>query len=200
MSRLLSNRAEKTDQVVVLPVSLEDPSFSPPGLYRVGLVATLISIFVFFFSLVLAYYWRSSRPPFWAPIPLPETLWTSTVLILLSSVTFEAARRVFRRGKWRLASHLLIATACLGAGFLASQITAWRQLVRQGAFLAQNPHSSFFYLFTGLHAAHLVGGLVALFVVVLGKSKRRELVDVVTYYWHFLGLLWIALFIVLRTR
>src|SRR5580704_17380650 len=200
MSRLLSNRAEKTDQVVVLPVSLEDPSFSPPGLYRVGLVATLISIFVFFFSLVLAYYWRSSRPPFWAPIPLPETLWTSTVLILLSSFTFEAARRVFRRGKWRLASHLLIATACLGARFLASQITAWRQLVRHGAFLAQNPHSSFFYLFTGLHAAHLVGGLVALFVVLLAKSKKRELVDVVTYYWHFLGVLWLALFAVLGTR
>src|SRR5271169_5742837 len=191
MSRLLSDRAEKTDQVVILAVSLEDPSHSPPGLYRVGLVATLISIFVFFFSLVLAYYWRSSRPHFWSPIPLPETLWTSTVLILLSSVTFEAARRMFRRGRWRLASRLLIATACLGAGFLASQITAWRELVKQGAFLAQNPHSSFFYLFTGLHAAHLVGGLVVLFVIVLGKSKRRELVDVAANYWHFLGVLWI---------
>jgi cytochrome c oxidase subunit 3 len=200
MSRLLSDRAEKTDQVVVLPVSLEDPSISPPGLYRVGLAATMISIFVFFFSLVLAYYWRSTRPPYWEPIRLPETLWTSTTLILLSSVTFEAARRLFRAGKWRLANRLLIATACLGAGFLASQITAWRELVKQGAFLAQNPHSSFFYLFTGLHAAHLVGGLVALFVVLLGKSKRRELVDVVTYYWHFLGVLWIALFVVLRTR
>jgi len=200
MSRLLSDRAEKTDQVVVLPVSLEDPSKSPPGLYRVGLVSILVSIFVFFFSLVLAYYWRSSRPPFWEPIPLPETLWTSTALILASSVTFEIARRQFRKGMWRAASRFLIATACLGAGFLASQITAWRELVKQGAFLAQNPHSSFFYLFTGLHAAHLVGGLVALFVVLLGKSKRRELVDVTTYYWHFLGLLWIALFAVLRTR
>ena len=69
-----------------------------------------------------------------------------------------------------------------------------------GAFLAKNPHSSFFYLFTGLHAAHLIGGLVVLFVVVLGKSKRRELVDVATQYWHFLGVLWIALFWVLMTR
>ncbi len=70
----------------------------------------------------------------------------------------------------------------------------------KGAYLAQNPHSSFFYLFTGLHAAHLVGGLVALAVVLLGRSKRRELVDVVAYYWHFLGVLWVALFIVLRSR
>jgi cytochrome c oxidase subunit 3 len=127
-------------------------------------------------------------------------LWTSTALILASSVTFEAARRVFRKGKWRMASHLLLVTACLGAGFLASQLTAWRQLIAQGAFLSQNPHSSFFYLFTGLHAAHLLGGLVAMAVVLIGKNKRRELVDVVAYYWHFLGVLWLALFIVLRTR
>ena len=200
MSRLLSDRAQKTAQVVVLPSSLEDPSRPVPGLYKVGLAAICFSIAVFFASLVIAYYWRSSRPPFWAPIQLPATLWTSTALILLSSVTFEAARRVFRRGQWRLASHLLLVTACLGVGFLASQLTAWRELIHEGAFLSQNPHSSFFYLFTGLHGAHLIGGLVALFVVVLGKSKRRELVDVTTYYWHFLGVLWIALFIVLRTR
>jgi cytochrome c oxidase subunit 3 len=200
MSRLLSDRAEKTAQVVVLPASLEDPSKSVPGLYRVGLVAVCVSISVFFVSLVLAYYWRSARPPYWDPIPLPKTLWTSTVLILFSSVTFETARRLFRRGEWRAASRMLLLTACLGAGFLASQLTAWRELIAKGAFLSQNPHSSFFYLFTGLHGAHLLGGLVAMFVVVLGKSKRRELVDVVANYWHFLGVLWIALFVVLQTR
>lgn len=200
MSRLLSDRAEKTDQVVVLPVSLEDPSKRPPGLYRVGLAAILISICFFFGALVLAYYWRSAHPPYWKPIKLPYALWVSTWIILASSVTFEAARRVFRRGMWRAASHLLVVTACLGAGFLASQLTAWRELVAEGAYLAQNPHSSFFYLFTGLHGLHLMGGLIALFTVVLGKNRRRELVDVVCNYWHFLGLLWIALFIVLRTR
>jgi cytochrome c oxidase subunit 3 len=200
MSRLLSDRAEKTSQVVVLPASIEDPSIGPPGLYRVGLIAVCVSIFVFFLALVLAYFWRSSRPPFWAPIQLPSTLWTSTALIIASSVTFEVARRMFRRGEWRNGSRWLIVTASLGAGFLASQLSAWRTLVQHGAFLSQNPHSSFFYLFTGLHGAHLIGGLTALFVVVLGKSKRRELVDVVTNYWHFLGLLWIALFIVLRSR
>ncbi|HTS77907.1 MAG TPA: hypothetical protein VMG40_16970 [Bryobacteraceae bacterium] len=197
---ILSDRVQKTDQVVVLPASLEDPSRPVPGLYRVGLIAVLVAIFVFFFSLALAYYWRAAHPPFWQPIKLPETLWTSTALILASSVTFEIGRRVFRKGMWRAASHLFVATACLGAGFLASQITAWRQLVDEGAYLAQNPHSSFFYLFTGLHAAHLLGGLVALFVLLLGKAKRRELVDVVCQYWHFLGLLWVALFAILRTR
>lgn len=197
---ILSDRVQKTDQVVVLPASLEDPGKAVPGLYRVGLVAVCVAIFVFFFFLALAYYWRSAHPPYWQPIRLPGTLWTSTALILASSVTFEAGRRVFRRGMWRAASRLFVATACLGTGFLAAQLTAWRELIEQGAYLSQNPHSSFFYLFTGLHGAHLLGGLVALFVVVLGKAKRRELVDVVCGYWHFLGVLWLALFAILRTR
>ena len=95
-------------------------------------------------------------------------------------------------------SYLFVITACLGAGFLSSQITAWRELVRAGVYLSQNPHSSFFYLFTGFHALHVVGGMVLLFVVLLRKYPRRELVDVVVYYWHFLGLLWLALLTVLH--
>jgi cytochrome c oxidase subunit 3 len=199
MKRLVSDRAGSTDQVVLLPSALEDPRKSPPGLYRVGLLTTCISISAFFISLVIAYYWRKHTPPFWDPVPIPKTLRLSTILILISSVTFETARRLFAKGQWRLASHFLLATASLGAAFLASQLTAWRDLVLHGAFLARNPHSSFFYIFTGLHAAHLIGGLVVLFVVLLGKSKRRELVDVSAYYWHFLGVLWLALYWVLIT-
>lgn len=197
MSRLLSDRADNTDQMVVLPSALEDPTKSPPGLYRVGLLATCISITAFFLALVVAYFWRKQTPPFWDPVPIPKTLRLSTVLILFSSGTFETARQLFRRGRWRAGSRFLLATASLGMAFLASQITAWRSLVMHGAFLAKNPHSSFFYLFTGLHAAHLIGGLVVLFVVVLGKSKRRELIDVATGYWHFLGVLWVALYSIL---
>jgi cytochrome c oxidase subunit 3 len=199
MSRLLSDRAGNTDQVVVLPSALEDPSKSPPGLYRVGLLTACISISAFFIALVIAYYWRKMTPPFWDPVPVPKTLRLSTILILISSATFETARQLFRRGRYRLASHFLLVTASLGAAFLASQLTAWRSLVMHGAFLARNPHSSFFYLFTGLHAAHLIGGLVLLFIVVLGASKRRELVDVATQYWHFLGVLWLALYWVLMS-
>jgi cytochrome c oxidase subunit 3 len=199
MPRILSDRAEKTDQVVVLPSSLEDPSISPPGTYKVGLFTVCVSIAIFFGSLVIAYYFRAARPN-WQPVRLPETLWVSTAIILLSSVTFETARRLFRKGRWRAASRFLIVTACLGAAFLAAQITAWRQLVKQGVYLAGNPYSSFFYIFTGLHAAHLIGGLVALFVVLVAKSKRREFVDMTTYYWHFLGVLWIALFAVVSSR
>ena len=194
---LLSDRAAKTSRVVLLPASLEDPSKSPPGMYRLGLLIACGSILAFFAALVVAFYWRSRTPPFWAPIALPHTLWLSTAIILASSVTFEAARRAFRRGLHLVAARLLVVTACLGAAFLASQVSAWLNLVHRGFYLAQNPYSSFFYMFTGLHAAHLVGGLIALFIVVLGRTTRRETVDTVAYYWHFLGVLWIALFVIL---
>jgi cytochrome c oxidase subunit 3 len=194
---LLSDRAGKTSRVVVLPASLEDPSKSPPGMYRLGVLIACGSILAFFVALVVAFYWRSRTPPFWAPVTLPRTLWLSTAIILVSSVTFEAARRAYRRGLHLPAARLLVTTACLGAAFLAAQVSAWLNLVHRGYYLAQNPYSSFFYMFTGLHAAHLIGGLIALFIVVLGRSTRRETVDTVAYYWHFLGLLWVALFVIL---
>lgn len=198
MGRLVSDRAERTAGVTVLPSSLEDSRKAPPGLYRIGLLSICGSIFAFFTALIIAYVWRSGAAPFWDPIMLPSTLWLSTVIILASSVVFEMGRRRFGRGQYRDASRLFLLTGCLGAAFLASQLTAWRQLVHAGAFLSQNPHSSFFYLFTGLHALHLVGGLIALLVLLLRKNPRRELVDMDTYYWHFLGVLWLILFGVLH--
>jgi|SRR5579862_3922908 len=194
---LLSDRVGKTDRVVLLPASLEDPSKSPPGLYRIGLLITCVSITAFFGALVIAFYWRSRTHLDWNPIPLPNTLRISTAMILASSATFEAARRVYSKGLHHIAARLLLATACLGGAFLVAQLTAWRELVHRGAYLAKNPYSTFFYMFTGLHAAHLIGGLVALFIVVLGRSTRRETVSNVCFYWHFLGVLWIALYAVL---
>src|SRR5579871_156700 len=106
MARIVSDRADKTDQVVVLPSSLEDPSKPVPGMYRLGVFLACASIFAFFISLVIAYVWRSRSRSGWDPIMLPPILWWSTGIILSSSVVFETGRRVFRRGKWRTASYL----------------------------------------------------------------------------------------------
>lgn len=197
MRRIVSPRAEKTDQVVVLPSSLEDPSKSPPGTYTVLLLTLCISIFAFFATLIAAFIWRSQTPPYWDPVEIPKVLWLSTGLILVSSGTFEMARRLYGTGEKRIASHLLLLTATMGAAFVASQLTAWKRLIEQGAYMMENPHGSFFYMFTGLHAAHLIGGMVALFYVLLRRARSRELVDVVAYYWHFLTVLWLILFGVL---
>ena len=198
MARILSDRASKTDQVVVLPSSLEDPNKAPPGAFRILIWTACASISAFFAALMIAYVWRAGTGPYWQPVVFPPVLWLSTSIILASSGTFEVARRVFRRGLWRLASRLFVVTATLGMTFLAAQLVAWRELVKQGAYLMENPHGAFFYLFTGLHAAHLLGGLIALFVIVFGRKKRREIVDVTAYYWHFLSVLWVILFAVLK--
>ena len=198
MPRILSDRANKTDQVVLLRSSMEDPNKAPPGAFRILIWTLCLSISAFFSALVIAYVWRAGTGPYWQPIQFPPVLWLSTAIILVSSVTLEMARRVFRKGGWRVASRLLLTTAALGLLFLGIQLVAWRDLVRQGAYMMEDPHGAFFYIFTGLHGAHLVGGLIALFVVVLGRKKRREVVDVTTYYWHFLTVLWLILFVVLR--
>lgn len=194
---LLSDRAGKTAEVVVLPASTEDPDKAPPGLVRMGLFLACGSMAVLFGSLVFAYYWRKSEPGIWDQVPLPGTLWLSTGIILVSSLTFEIARRIYARGRHLEASRLLSLTAVLGTLFVAAQLVAWRGLIQNGAYLEQNPYSGFFYLFTGLHAAHLLGGLAGIGYVTLSKARRRELVDAAAFYWHFLGVLWIALFFVL---
>jgi cytochrome c oxidase subunit III len=199
MRRIVSWRAEKTDQVVVLPSSLEDPSKSPPGTYKILLLTLCLSIFAFFAALLAAFIWRSRALPYWDPIEIPKVLWLSTGLILVSTVTFEAGRRLYGAGHWRIASRFLLLTATIGAAFVASQLTAWKRLMEQGAYLMENPHGSFFYIFTGLHAAHLIGGMVALFYVVLRRARSREVVNVIAYYWHFLTVLWLVLFAALLT-
>jgi cytochrome c oxidase subunit 3 len=102
----------------------------------------------------------------------------------------------------------VLLTALLGIGFLASQLMAWRQLAAQGIYVASHPHSSFFYLLTGAHALHLVGGLLALaFLWIRSRrvqflepalvTRRQATADAVTIYWHFMDGLWIYLFLLL---
>jgi len=194
---MLSDRAEKTDQVVVLPASLDDPNAAPPGLYRVGFYATCVSIVAFFAAMVIAYIWRAQTAKYWAPIELPGVLRLSTTIIFLSSVSFEVARRHYRRGDRPVYKKLMILTVFLTLSFLALQVSAWFDLWKQGVYLKQNPHSSFFYIFTGIHAAHVAGGLIALFIVSLKKSPKREVVNLVAYYWHLLFVLWAGLYLTL---
>src|SRR5437868_2630260 len=144
---LLSDRAGKTSSVVVLPSSLEDSQKAPPGMYRLGIFLACAAIFSFFAALVIAFYWRKQSQAYWQVVPLPRMLWVSTNLILASSISLEGARRLWRIGEHRAAHRFLVATACLGSAFLASQLTAWRELVRAGVYLRQNPYSSFFYIF-----------------------------------------------------
>lgn len=175
--------------------------------YRVGMWVALASVMMLFTSLSSAYVVRAGTAKDWFPIAMPRVLFASTALILISSVTLEIARRRLKRSLHSAYAKYVLLTTVLGIGFLASQLIAWRQLAAQGIYIASHPHSSFFYVLTGAHALHLVGGLLALlflwvrsrrqFVEPVLVAKRQATADAVTIYWHFMDGLWIYLFLLL---
>jgi cytochrome c oxidase subunit 3 len=176
--------------------------FSPKP-YRVTLWILIAAIFMMFAAMIASYIMLSQGET-WPPLETPRLLWLSTGLILVSSLTFEAARRSLKAGGDRVYVRWLVLTLLFGLGFLASQVLAWRELVAQGVYLATNNHSSFFYLLTGAHAVHLVVGILGLGYLLLrtrrrraekdAELKRRAAVGVVSVYWHFMDGLWILLF------
>lgn len=175
--------------------------------YRIGMWVALASILMLFTALTSAYIVRAASSNDWRPIAMPRILLLSTALIILSSATIEAARRKLKDGLASIHWRWLLATVVLGAAFFLSQLIAWRQLVRQGVYIASNPHSAFFYLLTATHGVHLLGGMLALIYVLIrtrktpeadgAQAKRRASTDAVTLYWHFMDGLWIYLFLLL---
>jgi cytochrome c oxidase subunit III len=178
-----------------------------PARYRLGAWIATGSILMLFVALTSAYIVRSASSNDWRPVLLPKVLWLSTALILVSSITMEISRRALHQARDAGYSLWLTNTVVLGLGFLVSQLFAWRQLVKQGVYLASNPYNSFFYLFTAAHGLHLLGGLFALgYLLVRTRNKRDTLegelrrvgaADAASIYWHFMDALWIGLFLLL---
>ena len=135
----------------------------------------------------------------WGHFVVPTILWWNTAVLVISSIVIDTARRLLRRGRRGPFNLLWTAGTVLGTAFLAGQAVAWHQLDARGFYLGSNPSSSFFYVFTWAHAAHVVGALGAVIYVEvralryeLGPS-RRTLVDVSAIFWHFLDVLWLGI-------
>lgn len=184
------------------------PDFqSSANRYRIGMWVALASILMLFTALSSAYIVRAASANDWQPLTMPRILLLSTALIVISSGTLEAARRKWNDTVNNAHRRWLLVTVALGIGFLTSQLLAWRQLVRQGVYVASNPHSSFFYLLTAAHGVHLLGGLAALAYLLLrprvlqedpsAVAKSQAGADAVTLYWHFMDFLWLYLFVLL---
>lgn len=179
---------------------------SAPHTYRVTLWILIAAIVMMFAALTVAYIMLSEGEG-WRPVTIPRLLWLSTGLIVASSLTFESAIRSLRQGDDRAYGQRLILTLGLGLGFLVSQLLAWWQLVKQGLYVTSNNHSAFFYLLTGAHGLHLLGGILALSFLIWRMRLRREeeraelrrqaAARVVSVYWHFMDGLWIFLFLLL---
>ena len=173
-----------------------------PEVYRVTMWVALSAIVMMFVALSSVYIALPREG--WRPIRMPPLFFLSTGIILGSSVTIERARRSLKQGNNQVYGRLLAGTLVLGVGFLISQLLGWRELVAQGVYLSGQPHSSFFYLFTGVHGVHLLGGIMALIYLARRKRQRasepgveQAVTDSASLYWHFMGGIWIWLFLLL---
>ncbi len=175
---------------------------------RTGIWVALSAIAMMFAALTSALYVREGSSTDWHHIVLPPIVWFNTLALIASSVTLEVARRrvaAFMRGQQVPRSSAMLwlqLTMLLGVVFVVGQYLAWLNLRAQGIYLPTNPNSSFFYVFTGVHVVHVLGGLGGLSRVILkfrssANPLRRSTLDATSYYWHFMGLLWIYLLCIL---
>jgi cytochrome c oxidase subunit 3 len=171
---------------------------------RAALKVFLGVVTVLFILLIVAYAGRMAYED-WRPAPQIRLMWANTLALFLGSLGLELAQYAVRRGKQKLLQRSLLAAGLCTLLFLVGQAQAWRELGALVFFQVTNPAIAFFYLITGLHGLHLIGGLVVWgntlvrlwWVVEL--EKVRHSIELCTLYWHFLLLVWIVLFGLLFT-
>ncbi len=178
--------------------------YSPPP-SSTAIWVVLFAITMMFAAFTSALIVRKASQD-WHTFTLPSILYFNTLLLLASSATLEIARRhvaTFMGGlktKVESPAGWLYITLFLGLLFVAGQYVAWSQLRAEGLYLATNPSSSFFYLLTATHALHVLGGLGGLIYVIRKLSKlalRRSQLVATARYWHFMGILWLYLLLLL---
>jgi len=161
---------------------------------RFGLWLFLGTVSMLFIGFTSAYILRRAAGD-WQPLAAPGVLWLSTTALVLSSVVLEVARRRHAAFDLPGAVRWFALTGGLGALFVAGQVMAWRALAAAGVFLASNPHSSFFYLLTGVHVVHVLAGLVWYVAALLALRRMTSApgtdpLRLFATYWHFLAVLW----------
>jgi cytochrome c oxidase subunit III len=173
----------------------------PQRAYVTGMFIALAGILMFFMAFVSAYIVRKDMPNSnWIPLQVPRILWLNTFILVASSFTLARAHNRFTAKDEDGFRHWWATTTLLGALFVVGQVVAWKQLAAQGIFLASNPSSSFFYVFTAAHGVHLLGGILALLYVqfrATHKVTRSTAIELVSMYWHFMDGLWVFLFLLL---
>lgn len=174
----------------------------PRRAYFTALQLGLAAIVMFFMAMASSYIVRKGLGTDWQRTPMPPVLWFNTAILLTSSITIVVARKKLASGEREAFQSWWWVTTGLGLLFLAGQIIAWRQLAAAGMLLSTNPSSSFFYVLTAAHGAHLAGGILSLFYVVFRPWSRSRIsqataAELTSIYWHFMDGLWIFLFALL---
>lgn len=158
------------------------------------------SIIMMFAGLTSAYIVKSNMAG-WTEVVLPKIFWSSTIVILFSSLTMQMALRAFKQREMNQYRLLIAVTLVLGLTFIFLQWVGFQQLWQQKVTLQGSGAGQFLYVIFGLHALHVLGGAIALLVMFLkaffGRVKLYSAVpvEVAATYWHFVDILWIYLFV-----
>ncbi len=169
---------------------------------KFALLVACASITMMFAAFTSAYIVRQAAGN-WLEFKLPNVFFVNTAVILLSSLAGHMAYRSYIKGNERMYRLLLVVTFILGLAFVALQYQGWLALVDIGVELTTNPSGSFIYVISGVHAAHVLGGLAALAIALLHAftlpykvtEKRKLRFEMTLIYWHFVDLLWVYLLV-----
>ena len=181
----------------------QNNSGPPMSLGRIGVMFIIVGSVMLFAAFMTGYvvlrFGSEKWPPAGSPA-LPSTLWYSTILIALSSIPAQLAVRAARMANAARLQRMIALTLLLGLAFCAVQSMIWDNLVRDGLTIRSSQLGSNFFCLTVLHVVHVLGGIAYLGVTLRDAFKRRftaenhERVPNCMVYWHFVGVLWYALF------
>lgn len=170
--------------------------------HKVALWVSIAAIIMMFGAFTSAYVVRRAAGN-WLEFKLPDIFMINTVVILLSSVTLHLSYTGFKKRMEARYKGMMIATIVLGLVFVVMQYFGWQQLTAMGATFTANPSSSFIFVISGMHAAHVLGGVGALTMALIHAFwlpfkptlRRRQRFELVVQYWHFVDILWVYLMV-----
>ncbi len=186
----------------------QEPTAFKPGISRILTGFLLLVVMMTFGGLMAAYIViATNNVAEWNPFDLPIQVWISTAIIIVSSLTYHFAQSAIFREDEAASRKWLVLTTVFGAAFISSQLLAWLALTSRGLYIRGNPYAGFYYILTAVHAVHVLGGITALGAILLkvwcgfrgaeALQRSKTLAQVVGWYWHFMGALWIVLFVLL---
>jgi cytochrome c oxidase subunit III len=174
--------------------------------YKLLLLFGMISMFMMFAGLTSAYLVSASRKDWVHTMILPPAFLISTILIILSSITIHLAKKAIQKDNQKNTTIFLLATLALGIAFVFFQFQGFSQIVEMGYFFTGSESSvtsSFLYVLTILHLAHLFAGIISLLIVIYNHFKQKYNasqstgIELAAMFWHFLDFLWVYLFLFL---
>ena len=174
--------------------------------YKLLLLFAIISMIMMFAGLTSAFVVSKSRVDWLKDFQLPTAFFYSTVVIIGCSVTFYLAKKAIQKDNQKATTSFLLATLALGILFVVLQFVGFGQIVANGYYFTGAESSittTFLYIVTVVHLAHLAGGLIALLIIIYNQFKHKYNstqtlgIELGAMYWHFLDLLWVYLFLFL---